>query len=140
MANVMYITNCQGAVSSELPFMFGATLASEPYREDSVFKKIRERAGQWRRTNVLVAGLSQISPAAALPLDENFLQALIERLNSLFTGTTSTEDTEVEECFKDLLDKGAVLRNDTFERSGKHLYMPLHASALLGRKHIQPVL
>jgi hypothetical protein len=44
MANVMYITNCQGAVSSELPFMFGATLASESYKEDSVFKKIRERA------------------------------------------------------------------------------------------------
>jgi hypothetical protein len=140
MANVMYMTNCQGAVSSKLPFMFGATLASESYKEDSVFKKIRERAGQWRRTNVLVAGLRQISPAAALPLDENFLQALIERLNSLFTGTKSTEDTGVEECFKDLLEKGTVLRNDTFERSGKHLYMPPHASSLLGRKHIQPVL
>jgi hypothetical protein len=89
---------------------------------------------------VLVAGLRQISPAAALPLDENFLQALIERLNSLFTGTKSTEDTGVEECFKDLLEKGTVLRNDTFERSGKHLYMPPHASSLLGRKHIQPVL
>jgi hypothetical protein len=90
--------------------MFGATLASDPHREDSVFKKIRERAGQWRRTNVLVAWLRQISPAAALPLDENFLQALIERLNLLFTGTISTDDTELEECFKDLLEKGAVLR------------------------------
>jgi hypothetical protein len=146
MANVVYLASpgVSSSVSSR-PFMFGAALPSQPYDDiDSDIGKLRgqarDRATQWRRTEILTSELKLQSATAVLPLNDLDKLALCERLHFLFTEVRRLDKDTVDITFPDLYKHADNLRNSTFERVDKKSWMRVQPKTFLTRKDTKPAL